>query len=161
MATRFRSRLGALCVLPALLVALPLHAQDTKPATFTLTLFRTLGWIVGSWRGVDGSGKPFYEEYRAVDDSTIAMRQYTDSTFTSVTPDSSLITWRAGVVTSKGSGLPFVATEMTATSVKLVRPGTARSFAFTRDSAAQWTARISSGAASARDIVYVMRRLPR
>ncbi|HYV97492.1 MAG TPA: hypothetical protein VE967_08575 [Gemmatimonadaceae bacterium] len=145
----------------ALLTAAPaLHAQDAKPATFSLAQFRTLKWIAGSWRGVDGNGKPFYEEYRVVDDSTIGMRQYTDSTFTAVTPDSSLITWRAGVVTSKGSGSPFIAAEMTPTSVKFAR-GSTRNFAFTRDSPSQWTARINSGLPGVAEVVYVMRRVPR
>ena len=132
-------------------------AQSAAPPKFTLGQFRALQWIAGSWRGADGAGKPFYEEYRVVDDSTIAMRQYTDSTFRAVTPDSSRIEWRGGVVSSRGSGVPYIAESLTATSVTFVRPGTTRRFTFERDSADQWTARIRPP--NAAEVVYVMTRV--
>ena len=68
---------------------------------YTPVDFAHLGWLVGSWRGRLPDGGSFYERYRLLDDSTIAMRGYADSTFARAT-DSARITLRAGTVAEFG-----------------------------------------------------------
>lgn len=66
---------------------------------------RQLRWLAGRWRGSDSAQLVFYEEYRFVDDSTIAMRGFADSTFARTT-DSSTIALRGGRLVSSGSSFP-------------------------------------------------------
>lgn len=133
-------------------------AQQPAQRT-TLAEFRTLSWLTGAWRGSGGSYAAFYEEYRAIDDSTIAMRSFTDSTFR-VVSDSSTIAWRNGIVVKRGSGTPAVAIELSGRHVRFRRPGALRGgFTFTRDSADQWTATLHPASPDGRETVYVMRRL--
>lgn len=49
---------------------------------FTLADFQGLRFIEGTWRGSAPGATPFFETYRVLDDSTIRMHTWTDSTRT-------------------------------------------------------------------------------
>ena len=55
------------------------------PGRFGTSDIRKLQWIEGRWRGSAEGQRPFYEAYRAVNDSTIEITYYADSTFTRTT----------------------------------------------------------------------------
>jgi hypothetical protein len=57
---------------------------SAKPAVLTPKDLRALRWIEGTWRGSGGSQKPFYERYAFVDDSTLRMESFADSTLARV-----------------------------------------------------------------------------
>lgn len=56
-------------------------------------------------------GKNFYEQYRVVNDSTIMMTGYPDSTFAEIS-DSARITLRGGTVSSEGATSRYVASRL-------------------------------------------------
>lgn len=140
-------------------VALPLACQQRTPPRVTLAQFQELRWLSGAWRGSGGAYPAFYEEYRVLDDSTIRMRSFPDSTFTSA-GDSSSIEWRNGVVVNRSANSASVAIELSGTSVHFVREGATRGgFTFSRQSADQWTATLHASTPGRSETVYVMRRL--
>ncbi|HKS07694.1 MAG TPA: hypothetical protein VJR92_15435 [Gemmatimonadaceae bacterium] len=148
-------------VLGALLSLAPAFsaAQSTRQS-ITIAQFKKLTWFVGSWRGSGGNYPSFFEEYRLVNDSTVAMRSLSDSTFRTPT-DSSFIELRNGRITSRGGGGVFSdAVAVTDTSVRFMRRGaTTGGWTFTRVNADQWVATIHAANPGGRETVYVMRRV--
>lgn len=130
-------------------LAFPVSLTAQRPAgRVTLAQFRQLNWLSGSWRGSGGGYAAFFEEYRRVNDSTIVMRAFSDSTFR-VGTDSSRIEWRNGVVSNRGSGSSSIAVELTANTVRFVPEGASSGgFTFTRVSPEQWTATLHPKAAT-------------
>lgn len=59
-----------------------------RPATVRSADLRTLRWIAGTWRGSGDGQAPFYERYRFVDDSTLLMESFKDSTLAQVAESS-------------------------------------------------------------------------
>ena len=57
---------------------------SAKPAVLTPKDLRALRWIEGTWRGTGGGEKPFFERYAFVDDSTLKMESFADSTLARV-----------------------------------------------------------------------------
>jgi len=75
-----------------------------SPVKVTREQFRQLEWIAGTWRGSGGAYPAFFEEYRILNDTTIKMRSFSDSTLR-VATDSSTIEWRNGSVQSRSARL--------------------------------------------------------
>ena len=63
-------------------------ACNERPAILGAADLRALRWIVGTWRGSGDRQSPFYERYRFVDDSTLLMEGFKDSTLAQVTESS-------------------------------------------------------------------------
>lgn len=148
---------------PALLLIplLSCRGADTRtPATVTPAQFADLRWLSGSWSGTGSGVKPFFERYAFVDDSTIQMHGYPDSTF-GAPGDSSRITLRGGQVVSQ-SASTWVATSIDSVEVRFdhsEKPGNA--FTFRRVSHTEWTAHIEwTGDKGAQTITYQMTRVP-
>ena len=93
----------------------PAQGVAQEPAPVTLEQFRQMQWIVGSWRGSGGAYPSFFEEYHAVDDSTIQMRALSDSTFRAAT-DSSWIEFRNGAIRKRGIDRNYVVVALTPTA---------------------------------------------
>jgi len=106
------------------------------------------------------TGGYFYERYQFVDDSTIVMYGYADSTFTAAT-DTSRITLRGSTVRHDGSARS-VATALDSQSVSFSpeRPGS-NHFTWTRESDDRWTASLRSGGQAPRITVYRLERITR
>jgi len=139
----------------------PAAPPTLAPATVTLAEFQALNWIVGTWRGSGGAYAAFFEEYQMLEDSTMLMRSFADSTLSVVT-DSSRIAWRNGTIQSGEGAGASVAVEVTPTSIRFGRPGTAMGgHTFTRSSADEWTATLHPASPGGQATVYTMRRLPR
>lgn len=83
-----------------LFTMLVLAAQAITPARVTLSDFGGLRFIEGSWKGSGYAPGPFYESYRFINDSTMEMAGWSDSTFTKKT-DSTLYVFRNGEVRSR------------------------------------------------------------
>ena len=147
---------------PLLLIiglALPPDLPGQQPAPkVTVAQFKQLKWLEGAWLGSGGNYPAFYEEYRVLDDSTIQMRAFSDSTFRKAT-DSSRIELRGGVVSQRG-GSQYTASLLQPDRIQFLPPGATRGgFTFTRVAADQWTATLHPSAPGGRETVYVMRRL--
>lgn len=127
-------------------------------ASATLAEFQKLRFLEGSWRGSGGAYAAFYEDYRVIDDSTIAMRSFSDSTFQKAN-DSSTIVFRNGTV---GNNSGSTAVTLTDTSVSFRKlPATTGGYTFTRNSADQWTATLHPLGGTGNATVYVMKRVQR
>ena len=135
--------------------ATPSSAQQA--AKVTRPQFQQLGWLIGAWRGSGGAYPSFFEEYRLVNDSTIQMRSFSDSTF-QVASDSSTIAWRGGAMQSRSARSVYVVTEVTPTSIRFIRQRGTSGHTFTRVSADEWTATLDPATPDGRPTVYAMRR---
>ena len=139
------------------------RGQQAEPAPVTVSLAESqqLHWIAGTWRGSGGAYPSFFEEYRVLEDSTIQMRSFSDSTL-SVTSDSSRIEWRNGTIRSRGGERAYAAVDFTATSIRFARPGVALGgYTFTHKSTDEWIATLHPSRPGGQATVYTMRRLPR
>ena len=136
--------------------------QGAEPASgrYALTDFAQLRWLEGDWRGTLPDGGFFYERYRFVDDSTIVMHGFADSTF-SAANDSARITLRGQTVANEG-GARSVATALDSRSVSFAptRPGS-NHFTWTRDSEDAWTATLRPPGQAPRITVYKLERIGR
>jgi hypothetical protein len=56
--------------------------QTADTARHTTADFQALRYLEGDWRGSGSADGPFFETYRFVDDSTLEMTGWTDSTMT-------------------------------------------------------------------------------
>jgi hypothetical protein len=111
------------------------------PAKFAIADFNALRYLEGMWQGALPNGNPFYESYHFVNDSTIFQANHTDSTFRKKS-DSSLITFRGGVVIdSSYSGKTYTAERLDSSIVDF-RAGPSYHFAFTRAGNDAWTANL-------------------
>jgi hypothetical protein len=136
-------------------------AAATAPA-FTAQNLRMLGWLEGKWRGTLPDGKPFFEGYRVLNDSTIAKYDYPDALATTPS-DSGLITLRAGRITSGSGAMIWGVTQLSDGFVRFDPvQGARNSFVWRRTSAAEWIATLMWPATTNRpagEVVYVMKRM--
>lgn len=154
-------QLHLLCACGLALACRP--AQDAPPRAVPVSRaqFADLQWITGTWRGSGGAYAAFFEEYRVIDDSTLGMRAFADSTLRVVT-DSSTIALRNGMVQSGGGTSSYVAVELAPGSIRFIRPGgTSGGHTFTRVSADEWTATLHPASPDGQPTVYTMRRVRR
>lgn len=129
-----------------------------SPATVPRADFRHISYLQGRWRGVDASGKAFFESYIALDDTTMRSFTFSDSTFTSPS-ESGRIRWASGQVRIDGGEVRWVATLWTADSVRFEPElGASNSFTWIRRSPDAWLARLETRGAPA-PVVYEMSRL--
>jgi len=108
--------------------------------TYTRSDFQQLRWMNGMWRGFMPDGGRFYERYRVLDDSTMVMHAFPDSTF-GTPSDSSRIMIRDGRVINDGRTARWVATRLDSTGVDFTPHfGAPNHFTWTRESETQWSA---------------------
>jgi hypothetical protein len=113
-------------------------------ATVTMTDFGKLRWLDGSWRGTLPKGGYFYERYEFVDDSTITMHGYADSTF-SAANDSAQIVFRGNKVYDRGVSAEWIASRVDEKSIEFSPVKNAsNSFVWNPVSNDQWTATLKS-----------------
>jgi hypothetical protein len=127
------------------------------PQLVSVAQFKELSWLHGKWRGSGGNYPSFFEQYESLNDSTIQMRAFKDSTLRVVT-DSSTIALRGNVVQSRGATSAYEAT-VSATTIRFVKSGTNRGHTFTRVSNDEWTATLDAATADGKPTVYVMKRI--
>jgi hypothetical protein len=131
------------------------------PVTFTKAQFGAIRWVEGRWRGLDVKGKPFFEAYRMIDDSTMHEGTFSDSTFKTQT-DSAIIGWRNGLVVDRGNGKPWNATHLDSAQVGFALVGgKGQRFAWFRHSPDEWEAQIFTPDVIGHEVkvVYRMQRV--
>ena len=127
-------------------------AAAAQPATVTPAQFRDLRWLEGTWRGQLPDSGYFYERYTRVNDSTIRVLHFPDSTLAASNEEDS-ITFRSGVVRHGEA----IAIRFDSAGIDFARP-TASTPQFTFQPAGDhWTATIHRPG-GAQPIVYQMRR---
>lgn len=139
-------------------------AERVRPplaAKVTAAQFGQLRWLEGRWRGAEAAGRPFFEAYRFLDDTTILSLSFADSTFTTVT-DSGRMQLRGDTVTSGWPIPERVAIALDSASVAFSAPlRGGNGFSWHLEGPGAWTARLpwdSAGVARVR--TYDMRAFP-
>lgn len=143
----------------------PATVRDSVIAAgaFTLADFRRLRWLAGRWQGFQPDGGKFYEEYRILNDSTLAMFSYPDSTFRGPS-DSSRVQLRGKTVSNESLTAQWVATRLDSTGADFAPVRGARnSFTWARESATAWNAtlRWNDANGQAQRVVYALHRFGR
>ena len=132
-------------------------------ARMTLDEFAGLAWLEGTWRGEGVGQPPFWERYRFLNDSTIAIESFTDSTLAGP-PETGEVRLRDGLVTTGSGGALWVVTRRDGDAWRFEPVAGARNtFTWRRDADDAWTAVLSwpaAGDAHSRDRVYHLRRWP-
>jgi hypothetical protein len=151
-----------LTIAACLLTACWRGAAD-RPAVgrFTVAQFASLRWIDGTWRGHLPDGGAFYERYRFVDDSTIAMQAFADSTLAG-TSDSARIALRDGMVAHESGAARWAATRLDSTGVAFTPiEGATNAFTWTRDRADRWSTALTwaDKHGEAHSVTYPMKRV--
>jgi hypothetical protein len=92
--------------------------SDGLNVTYNKNDLKTLSWLAGNWKGMDGD-KPFYEIYRVANDSTLEIISYEwngkDSTKSSLTA----ISWKDGFY-YLGDSLNWKVTSIAADSIAMI-----------------------------------------
>ena len=157
--------LPACAARPAASAPAPAASPAALPRALSLSLddFGALRWLEGTWRGVGVGESAFFERYRFLNDSTIAIESFTDSTLVG-TPETGEVRWRDGLVTTGSGGALWVVTRRDGDAWRFEPVAGARNtFTWRRDSDDAWTAVLSwpaTGDVPARDRVYHLRRWP-
>jgi len=142
----------------ALVVMAGCKAERAQTSRLSTSDFGTLRWLEGDWRGQIATGGYFYERYHFVDDSTIAMHGYEDSTFTRPN-DSATIVFRDGVVSDIGPKAKWSASRLDSTGIDFAPvQGATNHFTWTRQPGDKWTAAIKP--ANGKVVTYQMERPP-
>lgn len=131
-----------------------------QPAAVSAEQFASLGWLIGDWRGSGGQYPAFFESYRMLNDSTIQMKSWADSTF-AVATDSSEIAWRAGTVQSSGDGkVQNVLARMSGDSLHFSKvTGQGGDFVWAKETSDRWVAVLGPARAGDEPTVYRMTRV--
>ncbi len=139
------------------------ESSDAQPPAgqYTLQDFGRLRWIEGNWRGQLPDRSYFFERYHFLNDSTIAMHSFADSTLMRAT-DSATITLRGGTVTDAGAAAQWVATRLDSSVVEFTPVQPAHSpFSWTSESTNRWKATLRARDPARAPTVYRMERLGR
>jgi hypothetical protein len=124
-------------------VAVAAKATPSKgQARYSVADFSRLGWVAGDWQSRTQDGRPIYDRYRMIDDSTMKYASFSDSTFRTQ-KDSAAIELRVGLVIDRGNGAPWFATRIDTTGVNFESQASPTShFVWTRVSRDHWTTQI-------------------
>lgn len=138
----------------------PAVPAQPAPAQFALADFANLRYLEGTWRGTMENGKPFYESYHFVDDSTIIMGNHADSTFRTKS-DSTRIVFRHGAIMDSSRSVYAVVS--IDSNVVDFRASPTYHFTWTREGNDAWTARLYAKQPDGTDRVttYPMKRVRR
>ena len=82
--------------------------SSAAEATYTIRDLQALRYLEGDWRGSGYAGGPFYESYRFVNDSTIQMTAWSDSTLTTARERSEYALRNGVILTDDGGRLASV-----------------------------------------------------
>ena len=147
-----------------LMAAAPVFAQSSQrgqPTTpFASTDFAKLKWLEGTWRGSAPGQDPFYERYHFVNDSTIEISYYRDSTLTRETGTGRVYLTVGRIFHTTGPGR-WGATRVDSSGIYFIPQVNARNtFAWAYQSGDSWTATLRSGASGRETVtVYDMKRM--
>lgn len=106
--------LGPFLVVILLLLGFPCSddvAQSPTATKFTTADLEKLKWIEGTWRGTGGAEGPFYERYRFVNETTLAVDSFPDERVEKV-EDTTLFELKDGQFSNGGDGARWTASSI-------------------------------------------------
>ncbi len=124
----------------------PPKAMAGTAVAVTKAQLTSLRWIEGTWRGTGGGVPSFAESYKFVNDTTIEISFYTDSTAAKVTGTGKMFL-TSNQLFYAGNGTEYVATKIAPNAVTFVPKGTngKNQLEWTMTSPTQWTAVLKGG----------------
>jgi hypothetical protein len=129
---------------------------------FTKADFEKLRWLEGTWRGSDGNGQnPFFERYRFVGDGKIEIDPFSDSTLSKVVSQSNVYLENSEIIHKNGTML-WTASKLDGLLIEFApKEKATNSFAWQKESADVWTARLAGKDAQGKptENVYRMERI--
>lgn len=134
-------------------------SRGQPTAAFGVVDFAKLRWIEGAWAGTAAGARDFYERCRFVNDTTIEIKYYSDSTFAHETGTGRLYLSVGRIYHTMGPGR-WGATHVDDGGVYFVPQVNAHNtYVWNHQSNDEWTATLRSGfAGQDRVTVYKMRR---
>jgi hypothetical protein len=125
--------------LPALMIACVPSDSGNAPGYYSRSDFQTLRWLEGDWRGTGGQ-EPFFEGYELLNDSTIRIRYYADST-RSMESGTGSVYYSEGTIYHEADGASWVVDQLDSAGVHFApHEGARNSFRWTRLSPDTWEA---------------------
>ena len=136
--------------------------NSTGKTNFTKDDLGKLRWLEGTWRGSDASGQnPFFERYRFTDDAKIEIDSFSDSTLNKVDSQSSIYLENGELIHKNGTML-WTVSKLGDSLIEFVPKEKAKnSFAWQKESADVWTARLMGKNAQGKptETIYRMERI--
>ena len=125
---------------------------------YTAADLQKLRWLEGQWRGEGGGASPFYERYHFASDDLLETASFPDSAMTKPTGQG-VVKLENGLLIHRGDdGSTWVATKLDERTIHFAPKEKARNtFAWERESADVWRARLNVGQSNER--VYRMERI--
>ena len=135
---------------------------STSKTNFTKSDFAKLRWLEGTWRGSDANGQnPFFERYRFVSDGKIEIDSFSDSMLSKVNSQSSVY-FENGEIIHKNGTMVWTASKLDDSLIEFApKEKATNSFAWQKESADVWMARLTGKDAQGKPIetVYRMQRI--
>lgn len=119
----------------------PAAAGDTSGAQLRSSDVRALRWIAGTWRGTGDVETPFYERYTFVNDSTLEVLGFADSTL-AVANDTTVFSLRGGRFGNHDRPSRYVASRATAERIEFAPVNARNGFVWQKTSGDAWEATI-------------------
>ena len=130
-------------------------AAQPPLATVTREQFAQLRWLEGTWRGTGVGQAPFYERYRVVNDTTIHMESFDDSTLTTTSGESDIVLTGGQVLNRGEGGRASGAVRVDANAIEFVPAPNGFAFTWRRGATPdEWIAEIGAQ----KDRTYTLRR---
>ena len=127
------------CYVPPLVTVSRAQETETEPTQHTRAEFQSLRWLEGVWLGTGGQ-RPFFERYDMLNDTTIQIRYYADSTRTEERGRGSVYL-SEGMIYHAADGATWVVVQFDRTGIYFApHEGAHNSFRWTRLSPNAWEA---------------------
>lgn len=126
-------------VVAGFMIACGSRDSGTSAGNYSRAEFRSLQWLEGDWEGTGGL-RPFFEGYELLNDSTIRIHYYADSTRAEERGTGSVY-HSEGKIYHEADGALWVADQLDSTGIHFApREGAQNSFRWTRLSPTTWEA---------------------
>src|SRR5215510_8244470 len=167
LVTRHLGRLiAAIFVCVAVIVANGCKTQKSVEGSivmgkeFSQSDFQKLRWVEGTWRGSNGGKGSFYEGYRFINDTTIEIEFFTDSTLSKISGKGMIRLSDKSIISGGGSTFCAATTADDRSIHFALKQNDSNYFSWEKESNDVWLARIKNVDSQGRQIetVYRMER---
>ena len=118
---------------------------STLKNNYTKVDLGKLRWIEGNWRGSDSNGQnSFFERYHFSDDGKIEIDSFSDSTLSKIDSQSTIY-FENGEIVHKNGSMIWTVSRLDESQIEFApKEKATNSFVWVKESAAVWTARLTS-----------------
>jgi hypothetical protein len=113
-------------------------AKSQQPS-YGINDFKKLGWLQGKWEGSATGEATFYEQYKFLNDSTLAMLYYKDASFTGV-PDTGWVLLKGNSIIHQSGKALWKLSSLSDKEVVFAPVNVKRGFVWRKENKDQWSA---------------------